>query len=46
MARLNAGCVTLHCAAARVKFSDPHNVTKYRTCDNSNVSLPFWLAVQ
>jgi hypothetical protein len=42
MARLKAGWVTLHCSAARVKFSEPHNVTKYRTWDNSTGYLRFW----
>jgi len=41
MARLKAGWVTLHCSAARVKFNEPHNVTKYRTCDNSMCYIRF-----
>jgi hypothetical protein len=31
MALVNAGCVTLHCSAALVKFIDLASATKYRT---------------
>ena len=31
MVLVNAGCVTLHCSAALVKFIDLASATKYRT---------------